>query len=321
MAGSAEPSRDPQAPPRIELVNTCPSPQQRTCGPAPHCSSTTRCSFLEASDPCDSPVRNVPSPPPFPRPPTPTPSLKTRVRLDPMSPPGRRLPQLQPPGPDAALQGDQVWTEAAVRVVSRPPLLVGLRGERPSAPPAPGDPLPPARRRRDLARRGCRRRLRERRARPGSPPRSAPLGSARLAPARPGLPRAGVPPPLPLPTRRGRRPPRSCPLWPPDLAARAPPGIGRGAGGPEAAQPEAPRPRAPARGTRPPPPTRGPRVCPSPGHPETGEAGRHPTPCPAGGGSETRPSQPHRLPVAGPEVAGRGLRGSSWRRPLRQRAL
>jgi hypothetical protein len=105
MAGSAEPSRDPQAPPRIELVNTCPSPQQRTCGPAPHCSSTTRCSFLEASDPCDSPVRNVPSPPPFPRPPTPTPSLKTRVRLDPMSPPGRRLPQLQPPGPDAALQG------------------------------------------------------------------------------------------------------------------------------------------------------------------------------------------------------------------------
>lgn len=47
----------------------------------------------------------------------------------------------------------------------------------------------------------------------------------------------------------------------------------------------------------------------SPEHRESGEAGRHPTPCPTSGGSKKlQPSQPHRLPAAGPEVAGRGLR-------------
>lgn len=47
----------------------------------------------------------------------------------------------------------------------------------------------------------------------------------------------------------------------------------------------------------------------SPEHRESGEAGRHPTPCPTSDGCKTpKPSRPHRLPAAGPEVAGRGLR-------------
>lgn len=51
------------------------------------------------------------------------------------------------------------------------------------------------------------------------------------------------------------------------------------------------------------------RATSSPEHRESGEASRHPKPCPASRGTESRwPSQPHRLPAAGPEVAGRGLR-------------
>lgn len=47
----------------------------------------------------------------------------------------------------------------------------------------------------------------------------------------------------------------------------------------------------------------------SPEHRESGEASRHPKPCPASNSTESRwPSQPHRLPAARPEVAGRGLR-------------
>lgn len=80
-----------------------------------------------------------------------------------------------------------------------------------------------------------------------------------------------------------------------------------------AARPELPVSRRP-RGSRPAPGERSrglssARATGSPEHRESGEAGRHPTPCPTSGGSKKlQPSQPHRLPAAAPEVAGRGLR-------------